>query len=224
MYYLICTLVITGSLYIFLEAYKKARYFSKWGIPQPYEVPFLGVVHALFWPRRNVNNFIKYIYDSNKDAKYVGFHLFTAPSLLIKDLDLIKSILVKNFESFADHKTFVNEEADPLFGRNIAFINGDRWREARNALSPSFTASKLRSMYVLMSNCAQNFSDQFVKLYENADAIDIADVSSRYMNDVMASCVFGIELDSLKDRNNEFYLQATGSATIKVSYSFLILK
>lgn len=222
MYYLIWTLFIIILGYFLLEAYKKTYYFSKWGIPQPYELPFVGALHALFWPRRNVNNFVKYIYDTNREAKYIGFHLFTKPNLLIRDLDLVKSVLVKNFEYFADHKTFVNEDADPLFGRNIAFINGDRWREARNVLSPSFTASKLRSMYVLMSNCAQNFTDKFANLYKDVEAINIADVSGRYMNDVIASCAFGIELNSLEDKDNEFYRHATESATIKVYTGNLI--
>lgn len=35
--------------------------------------------------------------------------------------------------------------------------------------------------------------------------IDVDDLMRRYTNDVIASAGFGLQVNSLKDRNNEFY-------------------
>ncbi|NP_001166013.1 cytochrome P450 9AH6 [Nasonia vitripennis] len=206
--YWIWSLLVVTLTYAITSIYRQLSYFSRWGIPHPREMPIVGAIYALFFPRRHINDFIKYIYDFNPDAKYVGAHIFTKPTIFIRDLDLVKTVLVKHFDHFADRKTFVDEKADPLFGRNLNFLNGDRWKEIRTILSPAFTSSKMKTMYVLMSKCAENFTDEFLKKYGDAEAVDMKGAIGKYTNDTIASCAFGIEVDSMKDPNNEFYLQA----------------
>jgi len=52
-----------------------------------------------------------------------------------------------DFAYFPDHRAFVDESVEPLFGKNVFFLRGDRWREMRNTLTPSFTASKMKIMF-----------------------------------------------------------------------------
>ncbi|XP_014216186.1 cytochrome P450 9e2-like isoform X2 [Copidosoma floridanum] len=216
-----CSLIIPILVYTVTKVFSQLCYFSKWGIPHPLELPIVGVMHMLFLPRRHVNDLIKCIYNTNRQAKYVGAHVFLSSTIFVRDLDLIKSILIKNFDHFADRKTFVDEKVDPLFGLNLNFLNGDRWREIRNILSPSFTSSKMRSMYALMSDCAKKFSDAFIKIHKDEDDIDIKDAFSKYTNDVIASCAFGIEVDSVNNPNNEFYLRAKEVAVFKLLLELL---
>ena len=216
----IWTLVCLLLGYLVLKAYTQLTYFSRQGIPSPPELPFIGSILAIFVPRRHVNQFISYLYNSHPDAKYIGIHIFMRRSILIRDLDLVKTVLVKRFDHFADRKTFVDEATDPLFGQNLNFLNGDRWRQVRNTLSPAFTASKMRTMYVLMEQCAQKFTDGLLEMYEGREeGVDMKDVVSRYTNDVIASCAFGIEVDSLRVPDNEFYMKAKGSASFSVSFT-----
>lgn len=214
--YWIWSLLVVALTYTITSVYRQLSYFSRWRIPHPLELPLVGAIYALFFPRRHINDFIRYIYDSDPDAKYVGAHVFTKPVIFIRDLDLVKSVLVKHFDHFADRKTFVDEKADPLFGRNLNFLNGDRWKEIRTILSPAFTSSKMKTMYVLMSKCAENFTDEFLSKYENVEAVNMKDVIGRYTNDTIASCAFGIEVDSMKEPNNEFYLQAKETTKFQV--------
>lgn len=213
LYFVALPLLLT---YAIIKIHNKLNYFSKWGIPHPRELPIIGMIHLLFYPRRrHVNDLMKYIYNVDKKAKYIGGHIFFGPVIFVRDLDLIKQILVKNFDHFTDRKSFVDENADPLFGKNLNFLNGDRWRELRNVLSPSFTSSKMRLMYVLMSDCAERFSNAFVKTHTGKD-IDVKDAFTRYTNDVIASCAFGIEVDSINEPDNEFYLRAKEVMVFKV--------
>lgn len=220
------TVIIVTITYIVLKAFRYKNYFKQYGIPHPSEIPFLGSMGAGFvLQRKHISETMKEVYNIDKEAKYAGCHVFFTPIITIRDLDLIKSVLVKNFDHFADHKDFVDEAADPLFGKNLAFLNGERWRDVRNLLSPAFTSSKMRAMHVLMSKCAENFAEKLIEQYVNKD-MEMKDIFTRYANDVIATCAFGIEVDSLKDPNNEFYVHGRNSTktTPVMMFKFLLFR
>jgi len=129
------------------------------------------------------------------------------PIFVIRDPDLISTIAIKQFDNFCDHHGFVNEILDPIAGRNLFNLKGDHWREMRKLLSPSFTSSKMKMMFGLICQCAENFSN-FVAMQteEAAKTYNMKDLLSRYTNDTVATCAFGIEVDSFKNPNNEFFL------------------
>lgn len=57
--------------------------------------------------------------------RYIGTYMFLQPMLLIKDLNLIKQIFVKDFDSFVDRNyTAMTEDSEPLFGRCLFFLEG----------------------------------------------------------------------------------------------------
>ncbi|XP_003423799.1 cytochrome P450 9e2 [Nasonia vitripennis] len=207
----LCVTLIAVLTYLVFTAHKKRHYFAKYGIPQPPEIPFIGAAGASILTGYHVNYAMKDVYNTNRDAKYVGIHAFIYPIIVLRDLDLIKSVIVKNFDHFSDHKTLVSEKSDPLFGKNLANLKGERWREVRNLLSPAFSSSKMRTMHELMSLCAENFANRFLESNSSKEAVDMKDAFTRYTNDVIASCAFGIEVDSLKESKNEFYLHGKTS-------------
>lgn len=49
--------------------------------------------------------------------------------------------------------------------------------------------------------------NHFLEKKEEIVEADMQDVFTRYTNDVIASSVFGADVDSLKEPNNEFYLR-----------------
>lgn len=57
-------------------------------------------------------------------VRFYGTFQFTKPLLLVRDIELIKKIFVKDFEHFIDHNTIINAENDPLFGRNLFSLKG----------------------------------------------------------------------------------------------------
>lgn len=48
----------------------------------------------------------------------------TSPDLIIHDPDLIKQITVKDFDYFTDHRSYLPENADPLFSKNLFALKG----------------------------------------------------------------------------------------------------
>lgn len=114
---------------------------------------------------------------------------------------------MKDFDNFVNRNSFLTEDMDPLLARTLAGLKGQKWRDMRATLSPSFTGSKMRTMFLLLSECCQ----QFVTYLENnesgcRDETDMKDVFTRFANDAIASVAFGLKCDSLVERENEFYM------------------
>ncbi|CAH1987058.1 unnamed protein product [Acanthoscelides obtectus] len=146
------------------------------------------------------------------------------PTLIIRDLELIKQVCVKDFDHFVDHRSFIPDNCDPLWEKNLFALKGQRWKEMRPILSPSFTSSKMRAMFLLMSDCAERFSEFFVKKDDDIVEMEMKDSFTRYCNDVIATCAFGIECDSLNQPNNAFYLmgkRTTDFSSITMTLKFI---
>lgn len=47
---------------------------------------------------------------------------------MVRDPKLIKQLAVKDFDYFMDHRTLINEDMDPLFGKALFSIKGQKWR------------------------------------------------------------------------------------------------
>ncbi|CAG9828100.1 unnamed protein product [Diabrotica balteata] len=145
-------------------------------------------------------------YNLDPDARYVGFYQFTVPTLMIKDPKLLKEITVKDSEYFTNHRAIVPDEGDPLWTKNLLALKDQKWKDMRHILTPSFTSSKMKMMFTLMVECAENFVMHFHKKGQDVFDVSIKDVTTRFANDVVASTAFGIRTDSLEEQNNEFYL------------------
>lgn len=134
---------------------------------------------------------------------------FRVPQFVLRSPEVIKKIGVKDFEFFEDHRTFADERIDKLWGNSLFLMKGEKWRHMRATLSPAFTGSKMRQMFEFVSECADDVVKHFLTRSANGEQINVEmkDLFSRYTNDVIASCAFGIKINSLTDPNNEFYVK-----------------
>lgn len=140
---------------------------------------------------------------------------FTSPFLLIRDLDLLKQITIKHFDHFIDRRVNIDEEVDPILGKNLMVLKGQRWRKMRCILSPAFTSSKMRLMYNFMGECAENLTKFLDSKNEDITEMQMKDLFSKYANDVIASSAFGYNCDSLNQPENKFYMM--GKSLLKMN-------
>lgn len=113
---------------------------------------------------------------------------------------------VKDFDHFNDHLNIVPKDAEPFINGNLFSLKGAEWREMRSTLSPCFTGSKMRAMFLLMEECAEDFARHIeAKTTETIDDVELKGIFTKYTNDVIASAAFGVKCNSLADENNAFY-------------------
>lgn len=198
-------LIIIGMLYYYFE--KKSRYFLDRNIPYASGWPLFGNLSALIFRRKHISDVIRQIYNSHQDAKYVGAFEFTKPIIVLKDPELIKSIAIKNFDKFPGRQAFVDESIDPLFACNMFNIIGDYWQEMKNLLSPTFTSNRMRIMYTTMTRNAENYVNSLLDMSRDKRRMfSTKDFFTRYTCDTIAECLYGINVDTLKEPENDFYL------------------
>uniref|UniRef100_A0A6P7G998 Cytochrome P450 9e2-like n=1 Tax=Diabrotica virgifera virgifera TaxID=50390 RepID=A0A6P7G998_DIAVI len=206
MFQLVLVLAALAVLFYYF-AIKPMSYWKERGIKQTKPVWLLGDNWGTVLKTHSLVDFVQYVYDQCPDVRYFGLYQMVTPTLAIRDPDLIKHIAVKDFEHFTDHRQMIPENADPLLGKNLFSLKGQTWRDMRPILSPTFTSSKMRTMFVLMSECGENFIKYFLNM-NNKDTVEMEmkDTFRRFTNDVIATTAFGVKTDSLKDRDNEFFV------------------
>ncbi|NP_001166011.1 cytochrome P450 9AG6 [Nasonia vitripennis] len=219
-------LVISSLVYYYFK--KKLDYFEELNIPYVPGWPLVGNFLGVFTQRQHLIELLKELYNSHPEAKYVGaFDFGTRPVIVLRDIELIKSVTIKHSDKFPDHMPLADRRTDPTLGDNLFNITGDEWKELRNVLTPSFTSSKLKMMFHLMADCADKFLKHVEYLPPEARKyVDTKDLFTRITTDIIASCGFGISVDSLRDRNNELYVLGKKSTHIEgiQGLKFLILK
>ncbi|ETN63769.1 cytochrome P450 [Anopheles darlingi] len=190
-------------------------YFEKRKIPYVKPVPFFGQVLSFFVQQKHAVDVASEGYKMFPNTRISGVFTLRTPAYLVHDPVLYKQMAIKDFDHFTDHVTQLSLEDDPLLARSLFFTNGSRWRHHRHGMSPAFTGSKMRNMFVLLSQCVGNAMERLEKITQKKPAtMELRDLYSRLGNDVMTSISFGVEVDSLTDRNNIFYLKGKRLAQI----------
>jgi cytochrome P450 family 9 len=69
-------------------------------------------------------------------SRFVGQYDFFNPMVMIKDMELLKKITIKDFEHFVDRRTTVDEKVEPVFGRSLFLLKGMSVIHTSYALSP----------------------------------------------------------------------------------------
>ena len=116
--------------------------------------------------KTTIGEHLQRIYNEHSDKPYVGIFSFDKPSLLVRDLDLVKNILVKDFQNFVDRIFSVEERFDPLFANILYALQGQLWRHLRTNLNPVFTSHKMKKMFYLVDTCGK----ELVECLEKATA------------------------------------------------------
>ncbi|CAK9813265.1 Cytochrome P450 9e2 [Anthophora plagiata] len=210
---LVITLIVISLIKLVSPVYRHLTYWKKYNIPYVKSGGFFGMTWTVVLRLSPFHDYVKFMYDYHPDARYIGWMDFGKPTLIIRDPELIKELAIKSFDHFPDHRSFVTEEMDPIFGKNVFSLMGDRWREMRNTLSPSFTASKMRFLYDLIAQCSHDFVSYMHDNPELCSMIDLKDTFTRYANDVIATSAFGISVNSMRNPENEFYKRGVDVST-----------
>lgn len=144
------------------------------------------------------------LYATHKESAggFMGLFFIIRPMVLVLDLDLVKLILVKQFEHFSDRGVYYNERADPLSAHLVA-LHGEPWRALRTKLTPTFTADKMKT--ILFPTVLQVAGNLVSSIAANGDRpVEIGKVAAQFTTDIIGTCAFGIDCNTLAGENQDF--------------------
>ncbi|KAK5644734.1 hypothetical protein RI129_006034 [Pyrocoelia pectoralis] len=139
---------------------------------------------------------VKEFYDNLKMSgqRFGGYYLLIKPVLVISDLDLVNTVLIKDFDYFSDRPLYVNE--DDLLSANIVALKGKKWKKLKSLLNPAFALRKLQMSFNILFRCCEKVEIEVREMVQQSKAIDILDVITRLNLDIIGTSAFGVDLDS----------------------------
>ncbi|XP_025263420.1 cytochrome P450 6a2-like [Camponotus floridanus] len=201
----ILCIIATTFLAVYYYFTSNYDFWKSCGIRGPKPKPVFGNFKDIALNNKFIGDYLLEIYNKYKDESVIGIFTGMTPILIVKNPDLIKDVLIKDFSKFADRGNSppVSEKVDPL-SQHLAALEPKKWRPLRTCLSPVFTSSKLKEMFLLISKCADHLEQYIEKLVSKNEPIECREVAAKYTTDVIGTCAFGIEMNALSDENSEF--------------------
>lgn len=98
---------------------------------------------------------------------------------------------------------YYNEKDDPL-SANLLTLDGATWTKLRKKLTPSFTGNKVKNMLPTVIKMVERLRDCLLDEARQHEELDVKDLCARWTTDVIGTCAFGIECNSLEDPDAEF--------------------
>jgi hypothetical protein len=134
--YLLCFLLLIYYFFI-----KSNNCWASKGIP--YEKPFLffGSFYNVALRKQHFSERIREIYGKYK-TPYVGIHIFNQPSLMVRSPELLKKVLVKDFDKFINRPIASNEDVDPIAFHTLFSARGRNMEKSAIKNLPCFYFGK----------------------------------------------------------------------------------
>ncbi|KAL3832686.1 hypothetical protein ACJMK2_024307, partial [Sinanodonta woodiana] len=121
----------------------------------------------------------------------------------VLDLDLLKKIFVKNFNSFSDR--YGIEGADPWpVNKSVLMLHGADWARVRKIITPTFSSGKLKLMVSEINRCGAVLAKTFQKNAMSKSSVDLKQLCGGFTMDVIASTAFGIQTNSMENPDDPF--------------------
>ncbi|XP_073969720.1 probable cytochrome P450 6a14 [Rhodnius prolixus] len=217
------SLILTIFLYIFYRAWKTNQHWKEKGIPHPKPMLFFGNNEPSLLEKMPIGQVHEHFCKQFPNEPLFGYYDFMKPTLVVKDIDYIEKIIIKDFAHFVDHGIIpLDDKRNPL-DSNLFNMNGKRWKAVRSRLSPIFTTGKLKLMFESMIGCG----DELIKQLDKGEThdVELKDTLSCFAMDTIGSCAFGIDSGSLSKPDNEFRRigKQTSELNFLTSMKFLIL-
>lgn len=144
----------TAFLALYLYLRYNANYFKRKGVPYIPGNSFIGNITDLAFSRTDPTDMVCkwYNHPSGKGQPYVGMRVFNNNAILIKDPELVKQVLIKDFNKFSNRFIKPDFHNDPLAASNLFFTKNPEWKMIRTKLTPVFTSGKIKHMFHLIDD------------------------------------------------------------------------
>ncbi|KAG7157255.1 Cytochrome P450 6k1-like 12 [Homarus americanus] len=147
-------------------------------------------------------------YHENEGNNFVGGYEIFKPSLIVRDPGLVKRIMIQDFDHFSERRTFGKSKKDECLREMLFLINGSHWKGVRSIMSPTFTSGRMRQMYHLVEEKADALIERLQRHCQEKSFVKTKTIYARYVMDVIGTCAFGIECNSINNEEEEFCKKA----------------
>lgn len=159
-----------------------------------------------------------------KYGRIYGYFEGEKPNLTVCDPDVLRDILVKDFQSFTFRRVF--DFVEPVFSNTVVNMNGEEWKRVRTIVSPAFSSGRMRKMALIINDCTKVLVNNLIKCADSGIPADCKKLFGAFTMDVTASSAFGTKINSHESPENPFVVHARNTfsknAALKTIAFFLL--
>jgi len=204
------SLVALAAGLAYIAYYRRSySYWREQGISGPTAWPLFGTVPSV-WIKGVRDGDIAALEKYGKEIKAVGLYEAGTAKLLTSDEDIMREVMVKDFNSFINRgppEGFKN--LDDVSRNMLTILCNDDWKRVRSMLTPTFSTSKLKMMSHAVNECAHLFLDNIGKWADKNEEFDTIAENGKLTMDIIARTAFGLKVNCQEDSDNVFYRMAT---------------
>lgn len=195
----VLVILLSIGYFYFKHSYS---YWQRRGVQSlPVKIPF-GNFQDIILQRSSVHMGLQKFYNSSSEP-VIGVYALARPILILRDPEIIRCALIRDFQHFHDRGTYVNEKRDPL-SASLFSLNGQRWRGLRSRMTPTFSSGKLKAMFGTLVDCGVSLQMFLAKLVSEDKLLDVRELSASYATNVIASVAFGADINCIDAPDTDF--------------------
>lgn len=125
-----------------------SNYWKKRGVFSPNSHNIFGNLPGQINGKRHLMYDLDDLYKKYKNKhRAIGIFSFREPRLLVLDPEMVKDVMITHFKHFqaSEFNAKLDTSSDRLFGNHPFFLSGEKWKEVRSDIAPSFTNCKVSS-------------------------------------------------------------------------------
>ncbi|KXJ72859.1 hypothetical protein RP20_CCG017104 [Aedes albopictus] len=178
------------------------RYWELQNVPGPKPSLIFGNISSNIFLRQHFAEMIDEWYSKFPNAPFIGYFKIFKPSVLIRDPEMIKNVLVRDQSCFSANDFAFDEKLDPLLAHNPFMVEGERWKKSRQLLTPIFTGSKMKQLFPIMDEISGKFVDFIGR--QCGREVEAKSISAAYTTQNVAGCAFSLDAECFENPNSEW--------------------
>lgn len=200
--------IIYVLLFIFVSIYVLLKFhFSYWwrkGFQYLEPELIFGNIKPFVKKKKSLGIAIWDLYNQTK-RPFIGVYMFFNPAILVRDVNLVKRILITDFNYFYNRGLYLNKKRAPL-ATSLTSLKGKDWKDLRTKLNPLFSSGRLRNMFPTIAFEAdrlEKYVEDHVK-GNGVEKMEMKDILIRYALNVIGSVFYGNDVNTIANPNQEF--------------------
>ncbi|GFT45365.1 cytochrome P450 3A41 [Nephila pilipes] len=178
---------------------ERQKILKRYGIPGP-EPHFLsGNIEQLknaATPNDAITSWL------NKYGNVFGYFMGEVPYIVVKDLEMLKQIMIKDFHLFADRPGMILDVSP--FNKTVVALRGKRWKEVRTLLTPTFSSGKIKLMTKFVDKKVDVTLNEVSKKAENNEIFDMYQLVQGLTLDVISDCALAMKTNCQENPQDIF--------------------
>uniref|UniRef100_A0A2C9K4M6 Cytochrome P450 n=1 Tax=Biomphalaria glabrata TaxID=6526 RepID=A0A2C9K4M6_BIOGL len=115
--------------------------------------------------------------------------------LLTRDLNILKQVMVKDFNNFVDRAALIASNSPVEKG--VFFLGGQDWKRVRHVITPSFSTGKLKRVTDLINESSVKLANLLDSYAQKDNLLNIKHVMGQFTGEVIARTAFSLKTDCL---------------------------